>query len=297
MKDDQRNYVIVGGFVLSMLAGLILWLAILSGRTGATDAYYILYDNVGNLSAGTEILYEGYRVGLIEEIRPVSADGRRRFRVDVTVQKGWEIPDDSLAEIFTSGLLSPAVIQIDAGDSPTFLAPGSQIPSQEASDVFALVGDLAQNSLKPLIDSFGERVPQILAELEIFTGELNATLARVQEVLKPGNTQRLEEILVKLERTTDNAASFSGDLHATQQMLDRVLVRIEELLDSDQGDVGQAVADLQHSLDSVARHIDAINANLESATRDMSEFSRQLREDPSVMLRGRNGGTEPGGTK
>ena len=46
-------------------------------------------------------------------------------------------------------------------------------------------------------------------------------------------------------------------------------------------------ADLQHSMDSVARHIDAINTNLEATTRNMTEFTRQLREDPSVVIRGR----------
>ncbi len=37
MREDTRNYVIVGTFVLAMLVALIVWIALLSGRTGATD--------------------------------------------------------------------------------------------------------------------------------------------------------------------------------------------------------------------------------------------------------------------
>ena len=39
MNNNKVNYVIVGGFVLAMLAGLIVSLALLTGRTGATDGY------------------------------------------------------------------------------------------------------------------------------------------------------------------------------------------------------------------------------------------------------------------
>ena len=55
-------------FVLAMGAALLVWLAVLSGRTGATDPYFILYRNVMGLSVGTQVLYEGYPLGLIEEI-------------------------------------------------------------------------------------------------------------------------------------------------------------------------------------------------------------------------------------
>ena len=76
MREDSRNYMIVGSFVLAMLVALITWIALLSGRTGATDDYHIVYDNVMGLKTGVEILYEGYPVGLIEDISPVEQDGR-----------------------------------------------------------------------------------------------------------------------------------------------------------------------------------------------------------------------------
>lgn len=288
MKDDTRNYIVVGVFVIAMLVALIGWLALVSGRTGATEDYYILYDNVGSLSEGTEILYEGFPVGLIEDIAPVDVDGRRRFRVEVSVKRGWLIPDDSVATIYTSGLLSPAVIQIEGGASETGVEPGGQIPSTEATNVLAVVNDLAENSIKPLVETLGKSIPEILEQLDSFTAELNVTLGRVQDVLKPGNTQRLEQILVKLESTSENVETFTRDLRETQRRVGVVLDRVDELLDEEQGEVGVAAADLQHALESVARHIDAINANLESTTRNMDEFSRQVREDPSVIIRGRD---------
>ena len=51
--------------------------------------------------------------------------------------------------------------------------------------------------------------------------------------------------------------------------------------------MAEAMAELNHSLAAVSRHIDAISANLEVTTRNMSEFSQHIRDDPSLLIRGR----------
>jgi phospholipid/cholesterol/gamma-HCH transport system substrate-binding protein len=144
MRDDKRNYVLVGGFVIAMLAALIVWIALLSGRTGPMDDYYIVYDNVMGLKTGVEILYEGYPVGRIEDIRPVERDGRPAYRVDVGVKRNWPIPVDSRAAITAPGLLASVVVDIRAGSSPERLSPGSEIPGEEAGDVMAAVNSAAR---------------------------------------------------------------------------------------------------------------------------------------------------------
>jgi phospholipid/cholesterol/gamma-HCH transport system substrate-binding protein len=56
--------------------------------------------------------------------------------------------------------------------------------------------------------------------------------------------------------------------------------------------VSEALRELDHSLSAVARHIDAIAADLETSSRNLSEFTRQIREDPGVIVRGRERGGE-----
>ena len=55
MRDDQRNYAVVGAFVIAMIAGLVIWIAVLAGRTGATDDYHVHFANVMGLSDGTQV--------------------------------------------------------------------------------------------------------------------------------------------------------------------------------------------------------------------------------------------------
>jgi phospholipid/cholesterol/gamma-HCH transport system substrate-binding protein len=216
MRDDQRNYVMVGIFVIAMIAGLILWIALLSGRTGATDTYYVRYDDVLGLAEGTQIYFDGYPVGLIESIEPMDDGDDQLFRLEVSIRKGWKIPDDSVAEITASGLLSAVVINIDSGDSPTALSPGDQIPSVEAANLLAVMTEAASGFSEFLLDTLQPQIEGIVADL-------NQTMGQVNALLSPANTGRIGRILVNLENVSEEVDGMSSGLTQTQAELDRVL--------------------------------------------------------------------------
>ena len=46
MRNVRVNYAVVGGFVLGMLGVLVGVVALLTGRTGATDTYATRFANV-----------------------------------------------------------------------------------------------------------------------------------------------------------------------------------------------------------------------------------------------------------
>ena len=105
MNTAKINYVAVGIFISVALVGMIVSMALLTGRTGSTDPYYSVYTNVTGVKFGTQVLYEGYPIGQVEDVVPIVQDGAMRFRVNYEVTEGWQIPDDSVARIGASGLL------------------------------------------------------------------------------------------------------------------------------------------------------------------------------------------------
>jgi phospholipid/cholesterol/gamma-HCH transport system substrate-binding protein len=284
MRDDQRNYAVVGAFVIAISVGLIAWLAVLAGRTGATDPYHVHFANVMGLLSGTQVLYEGYPIGMIEDIQPTTKDGRQVFRLDLSVERG-----------------SAVVVNVRAGTSSTLLDPGDEIPSVESPDLFAAMssvaedmGDLIQGSLKPTLHTLSEGGPEIVEDLEAFTGQLNETLAQIDSFLSGDNARRFEQILVNLESTSTSFAAVSGDLEETRSRVDELINLVNTVLEENRRPVGEAVADLHESLESVSRHIEAIAHHLEVTTRNMNEFSRQIRENPGVIIRGRASDDEAG---
>ncbi len=295
MKDDTKNYVIVGAFVLAMVAGLILWIALLSGRTGATDPFWARYGNVMGLKQGTQILYEGYPVGIIESISRVDDDGAPYFRVDLSIKRGWRIPADSVAQIASSSLLGGVVIDIAEGEAREALAPGSEIPAREAANVFAAISDAASDigsfmdeSVKPLLDTIGEKVPVVVENLESLTSQANDAVVQINKLLAPENTQRISTILENLESVSSRVDDLTINLGRTRDQVEHMIASVDEIIAGHDEELSQAVMDLHHTLEAVARHIDAISSNLESTTRNMNEFSRSIRQDPSLVIRGRD---------
>lgn len=234
MKSDRTNYIIVGGFVMLMLAGIVVSVAMLSGRTGATDTYYTSYEDVTGLKFGSQVLYMGFPVGQVEEIFPELDDGTMVFRLELALTsrfKDWKVPSDSLAQMKSAGLLSAMAIDIRDGESRSWLQPDDVIPGLAATDIFAAVSDtanalkrLTETRLEPLltnldeyIDSIGQvllteggatmrnlnifsqtladRGPELIDEVVSLSASLKLTSDNLAKVLSPGNADKLDSVV------------------------------------------------------------------------------------------------------
>ncbi len=283
MKSNKVNYVVVGSFVLAILVGLVISVAMLTGRTGATDTYFAVYDNVTSIKYGTQVMFEGYPVGQVEEIQPVQEEGKMRFRIDMSVSQGWQIPDDSIAQVISPGLLSAITIVIQAGRSKVMLEPGDEIPASGQKSMFEAISSVAGETtgliqrLRDIANHFAETAPEITGNLTEFTAKLNASGNQLQEMLKKENSENLSIAL-------RNFSDLSQNLQKTDKKLDMLLDDFSQLASENKDGIRDAVDDLRHTMASMSRHIDAISHNLEITSRNMSEFSHQIRANPGVLL-------------
>jgi phospholipid/cholesterol/gamma-HCH transport system substrate-binding protein len=332
MKSNKVNYIIVGSFVIAIMIGIVVSASLLAGRTGATDDYFVEYGSVGGIEFGTQVLYEGFPIGQVEQVTPVRKDGTLKFRVDVSVKEDWLIPTDSVAEVASSGLLSAVTINIRAGESKTALKSGSQIEGRGASNMMAAVGDLAndvrrltETDVKPLLanltkvagsvgkildaegtalikevretmGAMSEQTPEIIENVTRFTEKLNTSADQLEKVLSSENVETINSILSEMNDTAGNLTKLTEEFVTTRETLDGLLTKLDgitgrvgTLITDNQLDVDQSIIEMRHTVETVARHINAINQNLEGASRNMFEFSRQIRQNPGLLL----GGTPP----
>jgi len=49
-------------------------------------------------------------------------------------------------------------------------------------------------------------------------------------------------------------------------------------------DMSKTLSETRYIVESVSRHIDAINQNMDGAARNMYEFTRQIRQNPGLLL-------------
>lgn len=308
MQDSRINYVVVGAFVTAMLAAFVIIVSVLAGRSGGTDEYYTVYANVGGVKRGTLVFYEGFQVGQVEEVTPLGQGPGMRFRVNMAVQEGWRIPEDSIARAQVSGLLSAIAIDIRGGKSPNILAPGAEIQGVAGTNIFATLADISSvfndlsvNSIKPLIVSLNryvndigtttmQHLPELLQNLEGLTASLEKTSVAVeQDILKPENREKFDAIVT-------NLAAVSAELQETSRLLNTSVSGINTMVETNAGNVDEAMRSLRYTLDTVARHVDDIAQNADATARNMSEFSRTIRTNPGLLLRG-GGPSDPQGAK
>ncbi|HEY9078462.1 MlaD family protein [Magnetovibrio sp.] len=310
MNTAKINYIAVGLFVTAALIGMVVSIAMLTGRTGATDTYYAVYKNITGVKFGTQVLYEGYPIGQVETVTPVADGGTMLFRVDFEITEGWQIPDDSVARIGASGLLSAITINIDAGTSPIAHKPGSEVGAQEASDLFKVmsgvageISNLAENDLRPLLATMNTAVGNFAVTVETVGDLLDedgqrmikqfAAVADDLSGLVLDLNDRIPRIAKNVDTSTANFADLSKDLSATRGKLDKLLVTADQLMENSNAMVGEnrdevrkSIEDLKHVTDSLARHIDSVNQNVEGTARNMYEFSREIRQNPGLLLSG-----------
>lgn len=304
MKRDNINYLAVGIFVLSALVVLLAVLYKLTGRVGDSDPYHVIYGNITGLADGSRVTYEGYQVGFVAGVQPEQGEAGTRYRVELRVKRGWRIPADSVARIYSAGLLAETVINIEEGESRERLAPGAEIAGVQGGDLFAALGDIAddlgglsRDGIRPLLDNLnrtvsgigGEletRVPRILGDMESMVRKLDQSADGLTRMLDAGNTRRVGNIIADVETTVRNFRELSASLQGTQAQLDTLLGDAHGIVGDNRDDLRETVQALRRTLDSVAREVDGILYGLEGTSRNMHEFSRELRGNPGLLLKG-----------
>lgn len=300
MYSKRINYVLVGSFVVAMLVAAIVTVATLAGRTGSTDRYFVLLDNVTDIKYGTQVRFEGFPVGQIEHIEAAAPDAGKRFRLEISVIEGWRMPVDSVARIGNSSFLAAKTLDIQSGNSTDLAAPGALIASAMPDDMFTTVRAaagqltaLSEGSVKPLlatlqalISTVNADTPLITQELTSFTQNLNASLVPIRAILADENIQSIARALANTESTTATLADASNDLALAMGKLNSIATNLDVLVEANDTAVEQTLKDLQYTLATVARSVDTIIHNFDGTARHMNEFSRLIRTNPGVLLGG-----------
>lgn len=300
MYKTKTNYVIVGVFVTAMLAAGLVSVTLLAGRAGPTDPYVIVLDNVADVKFGTQVRYEGYSIGQVDRILPVARESGMRFRVEVSVDQGWRIPEDSLARVGSSSFLSAKTIDIRSGESEQALPVGGVIPSAPPTDIFSAISataaefsDLNREQITPLLqtlNSLASQVegdtPRITQELVRFAERLNGSLAPLERILRDENIQAIERAILHVDETAQSFATIGGTLDKTARRIDNLAANLDKLIEANKDNVDQSLKDLQYTLAAISRTIDAVVHNLDGTARNMNEFSRLIRQNPGLLLDG-----------
>ena len=125
------------------------------------------------------------------------------------------------------------------------------------------------------------RIPAITDDIETILGNVTVTSDRLNTILSDENQDKILGMIDNL-----NAATQKFDLVLVN--LNSILQDVDDLVLDTEGDVARTMSESRYIVESVSRNIDSINQNMEGAARNLYEFSRQIRQNPGLLLGGRS---------
>ncbi|MGF7178252.1 MlaD family protein [Azospirillum doebereinerae] len=209
--ETRASYILVGSFVLSLLAGLLVftvWIA--KVQLEETRQPYRIYftGSVTGLQQGSPVRYRGVPVGTVGDIR-LDPDNVTRVRVTVQVQNGTPIMADSIASLELQGITGGAYVQIAGGT-----AGGERLKAADPDGV--LVIPSRPSSLTAVVDT----APQLVNRaLEVIT--------RLGELMNGDNQKAVTEILANVRDMSADLARATSGLEETMAQANRTLAGFE----------------------------------------------------------------------
>lgn len=269
--ETRASYVLVGSFVLALVAGLLVFTAwIAKVQLDETRETYRIYftGSVTGLQQGSPVRYRGVPVGTVSDIR-LDPDNVTRVRVTIEVQNGTPIMSDSIASLEVQGITGGAYVQISGGT-----VGGKRLTATDADGVLTIPS--RPSSLTAVVDS----APQLVnRSLEVIT--------KLGEMLNGENQKAIGDILANartisaelarasagLEETMAQARRTLNGFEAVGPQLDRTLAQTHDTLATVDGTAKQLGGETRELLRSLKRTSDTLNGLVAENREPVRDFT------------------------
>jgi len=122
----------LAGAVVLVVAAVFLAYAVLHSGRSVASGYTLQasFDHIDGLNVGGDVRIAGVKVGTIlsETLDPKTYLATVRMSID----PAYKLPDDTVAEIVSAGLLGDRYMALVPGGSEQMIAPGGQIKYTQA---------------------------------------------------------------------------------------------------------------------------------------------------------------------
>ena len=174
--------------------------------------------------------------------------------------------------------------------APTMLQNMSQVSEHLGEQ---LPGSLRE--LHALSARLNQQVPSILDDLQVASKAVRLNTPRVTNALEQG-AQRLDRVLsaenlghvdntlANLDGASAHVGQLVRRLKATAKTMNQAIARVDTLIQTSSPQVTAALAEVRATLRSASDSVDTIGYHLEGGSRNIQEFSRRVRDNPSALL-------------
>jgi len=274
----------LGIFLFFGILLLIIFIILIAGERllERVDTYYIAYEDVSisGLQIGAQVKYHGINVGRVESLH-IDPEDVNRVIVEVRVERGTPIKVDTEASLILVGITGLKQVELFGGTREAeLLAPGGFIKAGRTffDDISFSVEELTTKLDRVLsnIDALTDQENQIkfsnmLTNLERIS---ESSLTAVEQFEQTLNSPEFQSIVSNTAKFTEELAQI--ELTATLEELNAAIAQ-----------ANQTFMHIDLMVIRSRRDILITFETLKEAADNFEEFTRQLSEDPSLLLRRR----------
>lgn len=261
--ENKVSYTIVGAFVvvLSVAAILaIIWLSSGLSLESYTTYMILMQESVSGLSIDSQVEFNGVEVGQVKSIE-LNHKNPQLVEVLLDVKNTVPVSRGTVATLTTRGLTG--LVYIALKDKGT-----------DQQKLVALPGQTY-----PIITTS----PSIFLRLDTALSRFSASFQKIsqsfQSLLDKENLASFKATLKNIEDITGALAVNSQKLNAIVKNIDRGTQKFSPLMQSSMG----AMQTLEMQTLPAASHM---FTTLDTAANNLSEASFEIKQDPSILIRG-----------
>ncbi|MDA3814402.1 MAG: MlaD family protein [Candidatus Cloacimonetes bacterium] len=300
----------LGIFITVISVLMVMFLIMVAGTKimQKRDIYYIRYkdSSVTGLQIGGPVKYRGIGIGRVDDIS-VDLENISDIIVKVSIKSGTPIKGDMKASLIPIGITGLVQIEISGGtEESELLKAGSYImPGLSTfesisgkAEILAHKFELLLNNLNNITsDENAKRLNNIIANVDTIIDDNQSSIINT--------VSSLEVITKDLEQITKNTRSLLERLDKVMGsgQVENIVSSTEKitsaLADSDLKQIMTDIHTLTIDANDAISHIDATHLesrqdllntieSLKETIDYLNDFSRQISEDPSVLIRSRN---------
>jgi len=295
----------VGAVALITIIAFILMYQFLKGTAlfTSTDTYYIVYDNISGLTESNPVEINGYQAGVVQDVKLIN-DGSGKILVSLSVDKHFNIPKDTKAEITTATLIAGMKIILRMGESSELCHSHDTIQGYVATSIF----DRLSQTISPLEDNITDmilKLDSVVSALnDLFTpqmtGNIKSTMSNVNDVtasLRDISESKKDELIGAIEELK----VFTAMLSDNSSTIDSTLKNIEQISDAvASADIDSTLTSLRSSLgnlDDIVKGIskgegsagklitsDSLYTNLNNTLYNLDLLLQDMKENPKKYV-------------
>jgi phospholipid/cholesterol/gamma-HCH transport system substrate-binding protein len=210
----------------------------------------------------------------------------------VLLEPGSEISGREAANIFAA----VNEVAADIRDlSKNSIKPLLDNLNKQVDEISFEFTDLTRNTVKPMLENISSQIEQsnMVNKVDILISNLNQTSEELQKVFNSQNQENLTLFLSNMSAASSNMNELVENIDDTRKSMDILLSNIDNVIgdinytiENNDGKMNASLTDLQKTLSVISTHIDAITHHLEGSSRNIHEFTRQIKENPGLLIRG-----------